>query len=189
MSAKKHTFAKQEENCDKGLPCFIFEALFLSCALDTLTKEPQGNATDTWTPSAAILKPLGLQTTLRARAAPVSFGPGYKEKVLCLQCRCHHTTAASNLPVKVSLQAAPVSGTSFSWLLGSACCPAAVGLGQAVCDAGPWHPSTDATFDMIIEDITAWQKPSLVRNFTECLKCHVFKEKKSQKDSSLYSRK
>lgn len=57
----------------------------------------------------------------------------------------------------------------------------AVGLGQAVCDAGPWHPSTDATFDMIIEDITAWHKPSLVRNFTECLKCHVFKKKKPKK--------
>lgn len=61
----------------------------------------------------------------------------------------------------------------------------ALGLGQAVCDPGPWHPGTDATFNMLIEDIMGWHEPSLVRDFIDCIKCHVFL--KSKKNSYLYS--
>lgn len=52
MSAKTCTFVRQEEKCDKGLPLFVFEALFLSPAVGRHSKEPQSMA---MTPSAAAL--------------------------------------------------------------------------------------------------------------------------------------
>lgn len=66
MSANTCKFVRQEEEWDKGLPLFVFEAPFLSCAVSTHPKEPQCTAVDTWAPSAPIL---GQQVTSRARAA------------------------------------------------------------------------------------------------------------------------
>lgn len=52
VSAKTCTFVRQEEECDKGLPLFVFEALFLSPAVGCHPKEPQSTAMDS---SAAAL--------------------------------------------------------------------------------------------------------------------------------------
>lgn len=55
MSAKTCMFVRQEEECHKCLPLFVFEALFLSPAAGPHPKEPQSTATAPWAPSAAAL--------------------------------------------------------------------------------------------------------------------------------------
>lgn len=98
----------------------------------------------------------------------MSFGPEYKERLsIC------NVTATTLLPLPTSQRGEPAGSTRVRHVIVLApgqfllpgCC--VMGLGQAVCDPGPWHPSTDATFSMLIEDIQGgvnfpWLKISVI---------------------------